>query len=95
MQEHAACVQVVDNELCQLVLHTGEGADQCVDQHAVKHTEEVTVLVVLLHVEEAGAVEESQLRCQVLSTAQNEHNVKSKTLSAGGTRVQRAGHGAF
>ena len=70
MREHAACVQVVDEELCQLVLHAVEGADQRVDQHAVKYAKEAAIVVVLPPVEEAGAVEESQLRsCQQRKTS--------------------------
>ena len=50
--------------------HAVEGSDQRVDQHAVKHAKEVTVVGVLLRVEEAGAVEESQFRsCQQRKTS--------------------------
>ena len=69
-QDHGAFVQVVDNELCQLALHAVEGANQCVDQHAVKHTKEVTILIVLVRVKEAGAIEENQPRsCQQRKTS--------------------------
>ena len=37
--------------------HAVEGSDQRVYQHAVKHAKEATVVVVVLRVEEADAVE--------------------------------------
>lgn len=70
MREHAACIQVVDQEVRQLVLHAVEGADQCVDQHAVKYAKEAAIVVVLPPVEGAGVVDESQLRsCQQRKTS--------------------------
>ena len=57
MREHAACVQVVDKDLCQLVVCVVKDANLRVDRHAENHAEEPAVVVDQAPVKEADAVE--------------------------------------